>query len=86
MGKDNSVYDAIRSMPLQLGAEQCAWCLGIGLSTWHRYVKEGLVKPGVKMGPKSRRWPKAYIIELMQHGIGTAPPPPSVPSRAEQRI
>lgn len=70
---DHLVYESIRSLPLMISADQAAWCLGISPAGFHRRVQDGSIRQGVLIGPRARRWEKAYIITLMQNGL----PPPS---------
>jgi predicted DNA-binding transcriptional regulator AlpA len=52
-----------------LRAAQVAERLGIGLSSWYRWIQAGLVEGGVKIGAKTVVWVSLYIEQLMQNII-----------------
>lgn len=69
------VYNSIRELPLMLAAKQASWVLGISRATFYRRLDDGTIAPGVKLGPNTRRWPKAYIFSLMGDSDPGVPSP-----------
>jgi len=53
------------SSPHMLRAAQVAKRLGIGKSTWDKWVAAGRVKKGYKVGPKTVMWSSEDIDKLM---------------------
>ncbi len=47
-----------------LRANQCAIQLGIGLSTWWRWVQQGKVKRPEKLSARVSVWRSSYIAQL----------------------
>lgn len=50
-------------------AKQSARYLGIGLSTFWSWVKDGKIKPPTKHGSRVSVWQANYIRELSENGI-----------------
>ena len=53
-------------------AKQAAPHLGIGISTFWLYVKQGRVKAPMRYGARVSVWDAAYIRELAENGIPEA--------------
>ena len=47
-------------------ARECAAFLGIGLSTWWAWVKNGRVDRPIKLGPKTSVWQAGYVRDLQR--------------------
>ena len=54
-------------------APQNAAYLGIGVSTFWKYVADGRIHPPVKYGKRVSVWDAIYIRELAENGIPEAP-------------
>jgi len=50
-------------------AKHAAPFLGIGLSTWWLYVKQGRIAKPMRYGARVSVWDASYIRELAQNGI-----------------
>jgi predicted DNA-binding transcriptional regulator AlpA len=50
-------------------AKQSAAFLGIGLSTFNKYVAEGRIRKPIKFGHRVSVWDAKYIRELAKNGI-----------------
>lgn len=53
-------------------ARQSAAYLGIGLSTFWKYVEQGRIKRPIKYGVRLSVWEAEYIRQLMREGIPKA--------------
>ncbi len=53
-------------------AKDCANLYSVGLSTWWKWVSDGRVKPGIKLGPKTTVWEGEYLLDLRQKFIREA--------------
>lgn len=62
---------ATADLPPLLTAARIADLLDVTTRTWQRWVRGGLVHPGVLIG-KRRRWPREVIIALVR-GETTTP-------------
>ena len=47
-------------------AGECARFLGVGLSTWWAWVKQGKVDRPQKIGPRTSVWTAGYIRDLQR--------------------
>lgn len=56
--------------PILVNANWCAAYIGVSVSTFQRYVRDGRIAPGLKLGPRAMRWRvsdlDAYIERLRQ--------------------
>jgi predicted DNA-binding transcriptional regulator AlpA len=43
--------------------------LGISNSSFYAYIKKGLIKPGVPIGPRLRGWPESEILGFIESCI-----------------
>ena len=53
-------------------AKDCAQYLGIGRSTWWRWVSEGKVEEGIHFGSRVTVWPASYVMKLPKNGLVTS--------------
>jgi predicted DNA-binding transcriptional regulator AlpA len=47
-------------------AKDCAKFLGIGVSTWWRWVAEGRVSKGIHLSPRCTVWPLPELRALLE--------------------
>ncbi len=40
--------------------------VGLSNSTFYNRIKEGIIKPGVPMGPRLKGWPESEIAQYIQ--------------------
>lgn len=59
-----------QSLDPMLRANQCAVQLGIGLSTWWRWVQQGRVKRPEKLSARVSVWRSSYIAQLQNGLVG----------------
>ena len=50
-------------------AKEAAAYLGIGLSTFWLWVKQGKILPPIRHSPRVSVWQAAYILHLSKHGV-----------------
>jgi prophage regulatory protein len=43
--------------------------IGLSNSTFYNRIKDGVIKPGVPMGPRLRGWPQSEIAQYIQSCI-----------------
>ena len=48
-----------------LRAKKCAATIRIGLSTWWRWVAEGRVPDGIRLGRRVTVWPYSVVCDLI---------------------
>ena len=53
-------------------AKYCADFCAIGISTWWKWVADGRVQPGHRLGPKTTVWTGNYLLELRDSLIAEA--------------
>ncbi len=64
-------YNVLPAFPHEgkVRAKQAAPFLGIGISTFWLYVKEGRINPPMKYGERISVWDATYIRGLAEYGI-----------------
>lgn len=53
-------------------AANCAKAFCIGESTWWSWVRQGKVKPPVKLGARTSVWRSSYICQLQEELVSQA--------------
>lgn len=49
-------------------AKEAAALLRVGLSTWWRWVQEGKIPAGTKLGPRVTVWRRSDVLALIDGG------------------
>ena len=60
-----------RPAPGAMRARDCAAYLGIGTSTWWRWVQDGRVSPGIRLTPRTTVWPVEVVQGLLKDASQT---------------
>ncbi len=66
-----SAVGVVRPFPFEgkVRVKQAAPYLGVAVSTFWLYVKQGRIKPPMRYGARVSVWDAQYIRELAEHGI-----------------